>query len=347
MAKDKDGNIESRLSGAGLGEGDAPLPDWPIIVPYTIGVMQAQGAGGDGLAVSMVVVLNLDDVPGLGEAVDRNGRGEQFDTVTAWGISQPPEFDSPVAMLALELPEIDLGFYVAIVVDEYIKGLRVAAQTKNVMIVDAEQYRHLNSEGPFEAFKHGKSMKFTVEDANPLLRVLLQRLDFPSKGLGSEASEDEGKEAVVSAEEFIDGATPVSVAAIQVTAGDPSIVALVDPRARTLNYRLGSNPYFDGRWSTMATDDGPLARLDCSLEGERVGSWFVRNPPQELVRATASAAHGVLIIDKQILGDREEAMQSYLREGVSIWVDASTQEMFKIMESSPPPEDESRTGQSR
>lgn len=330
MARNWRGKVVSELARVKPGEAG---PDWPIYVPLSVGVMQAQRET-EGHAASMVIVLDPKAIPGLEEVLDRQAAGHVFDTSTTWGLGRPPRFDSHTPLLALELPEIDLGFYVAIDADQYLTALKVVTQTKNVMIIDGDQYSEFRSKGVIGSDKPERSLVFQVEDVDLVLPLLLQHLDTsPQSPMPPAVSE-------MSAEELIDGATPVELARIRLKPGDPPILIFVDPEASPLNNRLGSHPYFDGSWSAMSMEDGPLARLDCSLEGERIASWLLRPPTQELVRTAVSGAHGIFIVDRELSGDDEETMQAYMRHGVPIFVtSAYRQEMLKILGKTQLPDD--------
>jgi hypothetical protein len=341
MARNWRGKIVSEL--ARVKPGDVG-PNWPIYAPLSVGVMQLQ-RDAEGHAASMVVVLDPEEIPGLAEALDRQGEGHVFDTSTTWGVGRPPQFASHTPLLALELPEIDLGFYVAIDADRYLTALKVVTQTKNVMIVDGVQYSEFRSKGIPAVDQADRSLVFQVEDVDLVLPLILQRLDASP---GSPESAAENETTFKSAEEFIDGASPVELARIQMQPGEPPILIFVDPKASPLNNRLGSKPYFDGSWSAISMEDGPLARLDCSSEGERIASWFLRPPSQELVRTVISGAHGIFIVDRELRGDDEETMRTYIRQGVPIFVtSASRQEMLKILGKKTQLPDDAEAGQSR
>jgi hypothetical protein len=332
MARNWRGKIVSELARAKPG---GAVPNWPIYVPLTVGVMQVQ-LEAEGHAASMVVVLDPEEIPGLAEALDRQGEGHGFDTMATWGLGLPPQFDTHTPLLALELPEIDLGFYVAIDADQYLTALKVVMQTKNVMILDGDLYSEFRSKDAFDINQPDRLLAFEVEDVDCVLPLILQRLDPSSQ---SPESADDNETTFESVEEFVEGATRVKLARIQMKTGEPPILVLVDPKAEPLLNRLGSHPYFNGSWSAMSTEDGPLARLDCSLEGERMASWFLR-PPQNLIRAVASGAHGIFIVGRELPGDDEETMRAYIQQGVPIFVtSAFRQEMLKILEATQLPDD--------
>jgi len=79
--------------------------------------------------------------------------------------------------------------------------------------------------------------------------------------------------------------------------------------------------------------DDPLARLDCRLNGELIASWYLSSPRQELIRATASGPHSVLVVDRPVLKDGNEALVTQvLQHGVPIFAPAATQAMLQIMD---------------
>ncbi|HET8955638.1 MAG TPA: hypothetical protein VFN18_08265 [Solirubrobacterales bacterium] len=331
MEEDKNKNVNSAFGGG------SDLPDWPLVVPDTVGIFGAQVPGeSEAVPGSMTIVLDLEAVPGLMEVIDRNEKGEVFDVETRWAISNPPQSDSPIAILSAHLPEIGLGFHIAILVDVYSKALMAAAKTKWVTIVDSELYGRLRSQNPFGALESGKSLAFGVDDNEPLLLVLLQRLDLPPRVPGSEATANAVEGADENDAQFVSGSAPATLAAILLPTGEAPAVVLIDPEVGKLREQLAPDSNLEGRWAAKKTDDGSIARFDCSLDGEVIASWSIMNPPQELVRAAASGHHMVAVLAKPVPeGDREAAL-AQMHEGVPIFAPAATEAMLPLMDSTRP-----------
>jgi hypothetical protein len=331
MEADKSKSARSAFEGY-----EGRLPDWPFIVPDTVGVFGAQAPGGASIPGSMTIVLDLEGVPGLAEAVDRHQKGEVFEIETRWAVTNSPEDDSPTAVLSAYLTEIGLGFNIEIIVDIYSEALLAAARTKWVTIVDPELHSRLLSQSPFKAMESGRSMAFGVEDNEPLLYVLMQRLDLPRKAVESEPAANAPGEADETDAEFVEGGTPAIPVAILMPPDDLPAVVLVDPGVGNLRERLAPDADLEGRWAVRVTDGGPIARLDCSLEGERIASWLIPAPVQELVRVTASGPHVVAVLVKFVQEDDSEAAAEQAREGVLMTVGAATEAMLPILDSTRP-----------
>jgi len=338
-----EGNVTSAFGGS-----DGDPPDWPVIVPLGIRIAQAQGPRPtDTVPTSMSIVLDVDNIPGLPEALDRHLAGEVFDTETRWWVSHPPQSKSPIAILSVYLQQPDLGLHIAIDVDEYSNALKIVARTKRVAIVDPEMDHNLRIKNPFEVLNSkdsGRSMVISVEDAQPVLQILLQRLDISPQGLAAEAtptdtSEDEGQ----SVEEFLSGARKATLTTLVMIAGEAPAIVLVDPGVRSLGDRLSFGPDFtEGRWKVKHDDDALILRLDCGPEDDCIASWFLVDPPQELLRAAGCGANLVVVVDRPIRPGSNRKVLAQMNKGTSIYVEKATFALFELMENSPPETDAQR-----
>jgi hypothetical protein len=320
--------------------GDGDLPDWPAIRPYHIRIMQFQLPDlAEGLPASMVVVLEFDAIPGLSEAVDRQPEGEAFDTVTRWSISHPPESDSPFALLSIYCKQRDLGFHIAINVDQHSEALMVVARTKSVLIIDPEMDRNLRLQNPFEAMKSGRMMDLNVEDAQPILQILLQRQDIPPKTpTADEAPAEDSDERNLA--EFLEGARPAKLTSIVMMVDLPPTIVLVDPEVGDLPDRIGPEPGFAlGSWTAKAADDGPVIRLECSLEDGSTASWFLTSPSQELMRVAALSTHMVVVADKPIRQGSNRKVLAQMAKGAPIYVDKVNLAMLEFIDNRLPETD--------
>lgn len=310
------------------------LPAGPVIVPQTVGVIPVRFRGeGKEHPACMVIVFDLETVPGLPETVDRHQRGEELNIKTRWIALLPKDPSGPATvLLSLQLLDRDLVLYVAIDLDRHKPGLMIAAQTKHVVIAESSLESDLRLQDPRKAFQNGKSMIFEVEDARPLLQSFLQRFDIQPKTLASEISMGGAGKEGESVAEFLDGTTPVELSTLRTVPGKPMIVVLVDPAVGSLRERLGSKPYFEGLWSVRRSEDGPIARLDCNLEGERIASWVLHAPSQEFARLVASGSHGISIVSRHVREGDDEGVMSQVRRGVPIWASGAPLAMLEIIE---------------
>jgi hypothetical protein len=304
-----------------LGNQRTVLPKWPVVIPSNVSTLQmVLPSSPEAWPFAMLLILDLEAVPGLTEAVDRHQRGERLDIKSAWITLLPEEDpkDSAIAVLALQLPELDLSFLVWIDVDANSEGLKIAAKTDKVIIVDEETGRHLRAQDLDKAVG-GRELGFRVDDVDPLLQMLLQRVDIPLPSGATEKAEE-------SDAEFVDGAKPASVTALLTGADAPPLVMLFDPRLEVGTFRdqLGTREFFDGYWKVRMTEEGLVARIDCGAGDERIGSWILSGAPQELGRAIVGESHGVFIVDEPAEeSDGEGALLARAKKGVPLFAKAA------------------------
>ncbi|HEU4706032.1 MAG TPA: hypothetical protein VFS64_02460 [Solirubrobacterales bacterium] len=297
-----------------------------VIAPFHMGVMQAQEPGTPaGHPVAVAATVDFDLVPGLREVRDRIQSGEEFDTSTHWWTSHPPRFKSPLAILTLEMPQIDFRFDLGIEVDTYSPALMAAVQTKMIMLIDRKMEHRLRTRNPLKVAD--SSIAFEVDDVESLRRILLQRLDFGEQDR-DEARVDEP------AGDLSENAERAEFLKVISASGLPTIIVLVDPQLEVEKVRdlVSSEPNFDGQWTARKNDQGSLVRLDCALGEKPVGSWWIPDPPQELVRAAAAGDHVVVVLKKPIrIGSYMRATARLARKGIPIVAGKASKTMFELM----------------
>ena len=318
------------------GEGEDGVPEGLIVVPLEVGSMGAMDVGGSNPRPgAMTATVDFDAVPGLQEAVAEHIDGRVFDITTSWQVTVPdaPEY-SPIAYLSVRLPEVGIDFHIALTLDEYKRSLMTAARTGKAMLFEPALGVALRTQPMPKALEEHLSIAFSLADPEPLRRALLQRFNLPLEDPSGVDPQADGAAGVAqSSEDFIEGAKPADLVGILTGTDLPPTIVLVDPDASEFRGRYGAVGDLRGRWAVAVTEAGPVARFDCLRGKERIGSWLLSAPPQELVRATSWSPHGVFFVAEPPRdgGDGQEVIAA-AQEGLPVLVEEPSRAMRALLE---------------
>jgi len=248
----------------------------------------------------MLVSVDPDEVPGLGEILDRHEAGENFDIVSRWAIDIDESGEHPSrAVVDFYLPEVELGVSIFIDVDKASEAIQTAIQTQRIFVVDPARCKRLQ-EADEIGTELGKVAPLTVTppDPTPAIGVLQQHFDYPRKAYRLEKVElpPEARKAAYDA--FVEGARPVEKAGVMVRGDGPAVIVLLDPASGSIKSEIGESAEILGRWGVMAGDDHSLALFDVVADGEHVGRWVIPDLPPDIVRAGSNGAHWVIVVSE-------------------------------------------------
>jgi hypothetical protein len=294
--------------------------------------------GAQHVPLAMLLTVDVDQVPGFREVLQRQEAGEEFDVVSRWaaltdeGGGMPPQ-----AILDFYLPDFDLGVEIYVDVDEHPRSLQAAIQTGHVMVMGPDLYERLQHEDEIGA-KLDDMRIFTVQppDPTPIVGLLHQRFDLPQpvyRPDQQKLSANVGEEA---AAEFLEGARPVTLAAVSVRGDGPVTIALVDPESASLKAEIPSGAKVEGRWGAIVAGGRSVLAFDIFAGGKQIGRWVIGDPPAELVRAGSHGAHGVGILT-ELSKDDQAAADRQWSEGIHAWVthvEALRQVRFRSLQNS-------------
>ncbi|MGH3008402.1 MAG: hypothetical protein ACRDLM_03215 [Gaiellaceae bacterium] len=291
--------------GGELIEGE-PVFDAPVLDPVVASTLGTTGPDDVDHPLLMGVALDLDELPGLAEAFALHRNGHRFDVESLWSVLVSADTEeSPTAYLHVRILDIDLRFVIRFRVDEYKRSLTTAAQTGLVELWEPGFAQAILTQPAEEAYTTYGAIGITPGDADPLRRVLQQRFDLPIQREREQPVVVEPGQAREALDRFIHGAAQPQGVGL-VTGPGFAAVVIVDPSAAEVIANAGPESERWGHWASMQAGPIALARADV-LTGERtrLGSWLLPNPEPEIVQATSTAPHVIVVLTEPLPDDHE------------------------------------------
>jgi hypothetical protein len=268
------------------------------IAPLVVGSLNAHGwPSGEHPPVAMMLIIDVDAVPGFREILVRQRNGEEFDISSRWASAvdkkgkRPPEL-----VLDFYLPEVDLGIAIHIDVDRHPDSIGAAIRTDRVVVIDPETSLRLQRE-PFDNGALEDLRLFTVQppDPSPAIGVLQQRFDFPRQTQVTQRRELTGQEELERF--FAGGRTPASIG-VQMRGDGLSVIAMIDSDLDSVKEKVPDGASVEGAWAAITAGELSVIAFDLVVDGEPLARWLICDPAEDILLAGSHGAHWVMLANE-------------------------------------------------
>jgi len=281
----------------------------PLMAPTAAGTIAHVRPGKSASPTAMTATIDPDALPGLRTAMEAQREGRTFATTTSW-YTRSEAGMPPIAILNVQITELELAFNLVFSIDRHARQLVAAAVSGSVVLIDPELEEALQTSDPAAALEHGRCVALEVFDREPLVLILQQQFDQPI-GRRDDAQLASRAETPEQMAQFADGAREPELRGVWTAPGTPATLVLVDSGIAAFSAKVGQDAALLGVWRAMRDDEHGVARLDVKADGRRLGSWLVHDPDERFARAASSGPHVVAILPIEPDEQGDEATVSF------------------------------------
>src|SRR5262245_1317297 len=222
------------------------------ITPLAVGSLSRPRPKGEGEypPLAMLLVIDVDAVPGFREVIVRQQKGEEFDVTSRWasltdrsGENRPPQL-----VLDFYLPEVDLGVAVHIDVDQHPDSIGAAIQSGLVVLVDPHDSLRLQREPVERVLDELRVFAMRPPDLTPAIGIPGHRVDLPRIGDLPARQAVTPEDAGDALEAFFAGGRGVAGVGVQMQGHGLSAIVLVDPDLASVKKAIPGDATLEGEW---------------------------------------------------------------------------------------------------
>jgi hypothetical protein len=269
---------------------------------------------------AMAITLDVDAIPGLRDVFDRQRAGEEFDVECRWGALMDADgTESPLALVDLYLPDVNLGVEIIIDADRYPDSLLAGVRSGTIYLLDPDLSQELQKRDISSAITEYRPLVIKPPDPKPVVGILQQRHDLPLETYQPEFRDvtAESHNAEVCA--FIERTRPITSYAIQYHPDGSPTILIVESALDEIREAVHEDAKLEGRWALLAGKEHNLLRFDGFADGHQLGRWLLPDPQPNLVRAGAAGPH-IVVMTAEVPTKEQHHDRALWEQGLALWV---------------------------